>query len=97
MRVLWFNLKTWPAIYATIILLTLAPLISAFSAEAIASALGCTLNEANTNCPMGDVLYSMFVVGWLGIGTLPIGGLALAVAILVHITSILHTKRRLNS
>jgi hypothetical protein len=94
MRILWFKLTSWPSIYLAIVLLALAPVISAFSAEAIASALGCSLNEAGTDCPMGDVLGAMFVMGWLGVGTLPLGGVALVIAVLAHLGSIMMKNRR---
>jgi hypothetical protein len=66
------------------VLFAASPLISAFLAGGIASALGCpTLNEGSTitcqfmGTDIGETLTGMFVLGWLGFVTLPIGGFLL--------------------
>jgi hypothetical protein len=71
--------------FVLIFLVAAAPLISAFIAGGIASALGCTLNEGGVSpCPfmgtdIGETLVVMFVLGWLALVTLPYGAIALAV------------------
>ena len=68
-----------------IVALTLAPLMLALIASAIAGALGCVLNEGGaTPCPflgydLGEPLVVMFVLGWLSLAALPLGAAALAV------------------
>ena len=71
-------------VLVAILLFAASPLISAFIAGGIASALGCpTLNEGSAiSCPVmgsdiGETLTVMFVLGWLAFVTLPIGGLLL--------------------
>lgn len=64
-----------------IIVVTFSPLISALGAGAIASHLGCTLNEGFVSpcevfgVDIGSNLYSAFVLGWLTLMTLPIGAI----------------------
>ena len=73
------------AVCATIIVIALLPLMSLLLAGAIASSLGCSVNEGGvTPCPfwggdLGEMLLTMLVLGWLGFATLPFGGLAVAV------------------
>ena len=55
------------------LLIGLAPLISALSAGLIANAFGCDLDEGSIHACMalgadiGPTLYTMFVLGWLGL------------------------------
>ena len=70
-----YSLGDWLKIYLTIMALAVAPIASALTAGGIASLLGCSLNEGSTDCPMGGILYVMFVSGWFAMGTLPIGAL----------------------
>ncbi|KKB78816.1 hypothetical protein VW35_09965 [Devosia soli] len=71
----------WPyiLILVVILLFTLAPVISVVAASSIAQANGCNLNEGGVNTCMlggtdlGELLYTMFVMGWLGLLTLPLG------------------------
>jgi hypothetical protein len=69
----------------TILVIALLPVISVSLTYAIASALGCSVNEGGaTPCPfmgidLGETLVTMMVLGWLGLITLPVGGVALAV------------------
>jgi hypothetical protein len=80
----WLSLS-----FVLIVLVAGAPLISAFIAGGIANALGCTLNEGGVSpCPfmgtdIGETLVVMFVLGWLAFVTLPFGGMALAVWLVV--------------
>jgi hypothetical protein len=93
-------------IHTLVILLILivgaSPLIAAFAAGAIADANGCTLHEGFVNpCIIngedwGETLYTLFVLGWLAIGTIPIAVIAALVylAAVVIIALVLHFRRR---
>jgi hypothetical protein len=76
----WFS-----AVCVTILVVALLPVISVSLTYVIASALGCSVNEGGaTPCPfmgvdLGETLVSMMVLGWLGLITLPVGGVALAI------------------
>jgi Phospholipase_D-nuclease N-terminal len=72
------------AIYASIALFTIAPLLSVLIASAIAWATGSKLDEGNAHpcvilgIDIGDLLYCMFVSGWFMLATIPLGLLATA-------------------
>jgi hypothetical protein len=69
--------------YGVIILWMFWPLILAFMASAIASHFGARLDEGDAHpCivhgkDIGGALYSMFVMGWVGLLTIPSGFLLL--------------------
>jgi hypothetical protein len=68
--------------YAVIALLAGWPILSVVTAGVIASWNGCTLNEGGVNpCvvsgrDIGGTLYSMGVMGWFMIATIPLGVVA---------------------
>ena len=70
---------------ALIVLFALAPMISVIVAGLIAESNGCALNEGSINTcmvlgsDMGSTLYTLFVLGWLALATLPLGGAAFLV------------------
>jgi len=74
----------WLAL-AVILLFALAPVLSVLAAGFIAETNGCNLNEASIHpCLVGGqdaggLLYTLFVLGWFAIATLPLGGGALVV------------------
>jgi hypothetical protein len=75
----WFS-----AVCVTILVIAVVPVISVSLTYAVASALGCSANEGGaTPCPFMGVdlgeLVTMMVLGWLGLITLPVGGVALAI------------------
>jgi hypothetical protein len=76
----WFS-----AVCVTILVIALLPVISVSLTYAISSALGCSVSEGGaTPCPfmgvdLGETLVTMMVLGWLGLLTLPVGGVALAI------------------
>jgi hypothetical protein len=75
----WFS-----AVCVTILVIAVVPVISVSLTYAVASALGCSVNEGGaTPCPFMGVdlgeLVTMMVLGWLGLITLPVGGVALAI------------------
>lgn len=69
-------------VYVAIALVAVAPLIPVLLASAIASATGTRLNEAQAQpCivlgkDISGLLYSMFMMGWFGMFTFPLGLLA---------------------
>lgn len=75
------------------LLVCAAPMISVFVAAAIASHYGCTLHEGFVNpCvvagrDIGQSLYTMGVMGWMMLFTLPIGALVLAAWIGIEIVA----------
>lgn len=72
-----------------ILLWTIWPVLLVATAGAIASANGCELNETTINScivngrEMGNTLYSMGVMGWFMLITIPTGLLALLVFLLL--------------
>jgi hypothetical protein len=76
----WFS-----AVCVTILVIALLPVISVSLTYVIAASLGCSVNEGGaTPCPfigvdLGETLVTTMVLGWLGLITLPVGGVALAI------------------
>src|SRR5581483_262815 len=74
-----------------IVAFALMPLISALSAGFVAQWLGCRLDESGAHTCMlwgsdiGDTLLVFFVMGWLSLLTLPLGGLAFLVWLAVAV------------
>lgn len=70
-------------VLALIALFSLSPLLVALTAGGIASANGCALDEGSAHsCVIGGhdygkLLYTMGVLGWLSLATIPLGGLLL--------------------
>jgi hypothetical protein len=84
-----------------ILLFGTAPALSALGAGAIASLFGCALDEGSIHPCMafghdiGDMLYTMFVLGWFAMVTFPLGALALLAWIVVAlILLVVHWRRR---
>jgi ABC-type Fe3+ transport system permease subunit len=80
--------KRWIVMWivlAAILIVTAAPLISVIVAGSIAEANGCTLHEGFVNpCiingrDVGQTLYTMGMMGWLMLASIPLGGIALVV------------------
>jgi hypothetical protein len=78
--------------YGIILLWTLWPFIPVFVASAIASHYGARLDEGSAHpCivngrDIGPTLYSMGVMGWFGLLTIPTGLLALALFTVMILT-----------
>ena len=76
---------------ALILAFALAPVISVFVAGWIAETNGCMLNEGDINpcmvggSDLGPTLYTLFVLGWFALATLPLGGGALIVFLVILI------------
>ena len=86
MRTRWIVM--W-IVLAAILLIAVAPIISVIVAGWIANANGCALNEGSINpcvvngTDIGGTLYTLGVMGWLMLATIPLGGLALLVWLIV--------------
>ncbi|HTJ58144.1 MAG TPA: hypothetical protein VL418_11330 [Devosiaceae bacterium] len=79
--------------FIAIAVVALLPVVSVLGAGLIADANGCALDEGGVHpCVVagkdwGDLLYTMGVMGWLSLVSLPLGGIALvilAVAVFIH-------------
>jgi hypothetical protein len=87
-----------------ILVLSISPLLSAMAAGTIAGHYGCDLDEGSIHpClvngeDIGDTLYTLGVLGWLALGTIPLGLIAIgvylaAVAIFYLVRWLLRRKR----
>ena len=79
------NFRNWATIYLMIAVLSLLPMLVALIAGGVASIIGCRLDEGGTDCPMGDLLSFMFVFGWLGLVTIPLGSIIFIGVVIVNI------------
>ena len=81
------NTKRFPTFAYVLVLgliglIALAPLLSVLLASWIANAAGCALDEGSSHPCMiggkdrGELLYTMFVMGWFMFLTLPAGAMA---------------------
>jgi hypothetical protein len=83
---LWFLLGA-----LLIVLVAAAPLLIALGAGTYAASHGCVLHEGFVNpCivggrDVGKALYTLGVLGWFGIATIPLGVIALLTLIVVWI------------
>jgi hypothetical protein len=94
----------WVAIHALVVVLILlaglSPFIATAIAGSIANANGCELHEGFVNpCVINGVdrgqdLYTLGVLGWLGIATVPLGLIAALVYLLVVVIVSLVRRRR---
>ena len=86
------------AALVAILLLAAAPILSALGAGVVAEANGCSLDEGSQHpcvilgADRGELLYTMFVLGWLGLATLPIGAAALAVWFVVAVVLFVRSR-----
>jgi hypothetical protein len=91
------------ALFVLIALFGIAPLLGVVVAEAIADANGCSLSEGMANVCMvggsdwGGALYSLFVLTWFLLATLPLAGGALIVWLVVLIIHRVAFARRQKS
>lgn len=77
-------MKLWlrhTLVLTLIALFGISPLLVALTAGSIASANGCALDEGSVHpCVIGghdygELLYTLGVLGWLSLATIPLGGL----------------------
>lgn len=89
-----FPRRRYLAAFLLIMFVASLPMLSAMTAELIAKANGCTLHEGNSHpchvfgADIGMLLYTMFVLGWMMLLTIPYGLIALVcwlVALIVHL------------
>ena len=75
----------WWAYWLFLVMIALfafAPIISVIAASLIAEANGCGLDEGSIHpclvagSDLGSTLYTLFVLGWFALATLPLGGAA---------------------
>lgn len=91
--------KNLLAALAVILAFALFPVASVVASSALADAAACRLDEADSHpciifgADWGDVLSTVFVLGWLGLVTLPLGAAAL-LAWLVGATALWLKGRR---
>ena len=87
-------------ILVPIVAFTLAPIGSVVACGWIANAYGCKVDEGSVHpciiggVDRGELLYSMGVLGWLMLVTLPVGGLAFLVWLAILIAHRLRWKSR---
>lgn len=68
-----------------IVMFAVAPVLSVMASIGIASAYDCKVNEAATypcmigGMDVGELLATMFVAGWFGLATIPMGAVALLI------------------
>ena len=78
-------------VLALIVLVALAPIGSVVTCGLIANAHGCKVDEGSVHPCMingkdyGQLLYTLGVMGWLMLVTLPVGGLAFMIWLIVLI------------
>lgn len=83
-----------------VLIICLLPVASPFVAVLVANLAGCALDEGSAHTCMifgtdwAETLYFLFVVGWLGLATLPIAALALLLIGLVAIGNMIFRRLR---
>ncbi|MGE7369223.1 hypothetical protein ACQKKX_09150 [Neorhizobium sp. NPDC001467] len=88
------------ATLAAILAFALFPLISAWASLAIADASGCRVDEAGSypcilfGTDIGEPLAFLFILGWLGMATVPLGFLGVLAWTGFVIVRIIRKRRR---
>ncbi len=88
------------ATLTVIALFALFPLISALTSISIADAAGCRVDEAGAypcvifGTDFGELLGFLFVLGWLGMATIPLGFLCFLVWTGFVIARVIRKRRR---
>lgn len=86
-----FPWRVYLLIFLVLVLFTIAPVLSVFFTYGVAEANGCTVNEATIHPCMvlgadwGGFLYFTGMMGWLALATLPLGGGALLVLLVIFL------------
>jgi hypothetical protein len=86
-----FPWKIYGLALTLILLFALAPVIGVVLSSWLADANGCTLHEGGINsCVIlgvdwGELFYTLFVLGWFMLATLPLGAGAVIVLVVVLI------------
>jgi hypothetical protein len=96
----WLKILAHVLILLVIFAIGIGPWISVAIAGTIAEANDCILNESTVNpCivngkDMGETLYTMGMMGWIGIATCPVALILLGVYLLVIVTVWLVKRNR---
>ena len=100
-----FPVRRYVFMFAVILVVALFPLFSVFLTYLVADANGCQVNEAYVQpcvvlgADLGALLYTMGVLGWLMLATIPFGALALGllfVVLLAHLFWWRHAKTKVS-
>lgn len=92
--------RIFAILFVVIVLVGIAPVLSAFAAGFIADAAGCVLNEGGSHpcliggVDFGDTLTVMFMAHWLALMTLPVAALALVVWLVALVVTLIVRRRR---
>ncbi len=84
------------------ILFAIFPILSVLAASGLSTIGGCELNEGDVNAcsvlgiEMGGLLYTMFVMGWFALVTLPYGGLVAVIGLILYVIAKIVLRRRKN-
>lgn len=93
----------WRAYLIALVLIVLfaaAPFLSVYFTYAVADAHGCTVNEATVHpcivwgSDWGELLYFTGVMGWFMLATIPLGGGALIVWLVLLLIHYLAWRRK---
>jgi hypothetical protein len=96
----WLKVLAHVVILLVIFAIGIGPWISVAIAGTIAESNGCQLDEGSVHpCmvngrDMGETLYSMGMMGWIGIATCPVALILLGVYLLVVVTVWLVRRNR---
>jgi hypothetical protein len=96
----WLKVLAHVVILLVIFAIGIGPWISVAIAGTIAESNGCQLDEGSVHpCmvngqDMGETLYSMGMMGWIGIATCPVALILLGVYLLVVVTVWLVKRNR---
>ncbi|MFC5586689.1 hypothetical protein ACFPOD_16365 [Nitratireductor kimnyeongensis] len=94
--------RIFTVLLVVILVLAALPVLSVAASSILASTYGCTVHEGFSNPCMiagtdrGDMLYSMFVMGWLGIISLPLGMAALIAWTIALMIAVNRARRKAN-
>ncbi|MBJ3786608.1 hypothetical protein [Devosia sediminis] len=86
-----FPWRTYAILFVVIALFAAAPLLSVYFTYLVADANACTVNEATVHpcivlgMDVGGLLYFTGVMGWFMLATIPLGGGALIVWLVILI------------
>lgn len=92
--------RIFAILFVAIVLVGIAPVLSAFAASFIADAAGCVLNEGGIHpcliggVDFGDTLAVLFMAHWLALMTLPVAALALVVWLVALVLTLIVRRRR---
>jgi predicted MFS family arabinose efflux permease len=98
-----FPWRNYLVILVVIVLFAAAPLISVYFTYLVADSHGCTVNEATIHpcivlgADLGGLLYVTGVMGWFMLATIPLGGGALIVWLVILLIHYLAWRQKARS